>query len=62
MDICKTLNNNKYDINFMNTGVNDVLDDVVESFEKLEKRKKTYVNFLMNMLILVREKVKKTKI
>ena len=40
MDICKTLNNNKYEINFMTGGVNDVLDEVVESFEKVEQRKK----------------------
>ena len=39
MDVCKTLNNNKYEINFMNTGVNDVLDEVVESFEKVEQEK-----------------------
>ena len=39
MDICKTLNNNKYEINFMNSGVNDVLDEVVESFEKVEQEK-----------------------
>ena len=39
MDICKTLNNNKYEINFMNSGVNDVLDEVVEKFESIEKEK-----------------------
>ena len=43
IDVCKTLTNNKYDINFMNTGVNDVLDEVVESFESIEKEERRYM-------------------
>ena len=39
MNVCKTLTNNKYDINFMNSGVNDVLDEVVEKFESIENKK-----------------------
>ena len=39
MNICKDLNNNKYEVNFMNIGVNDVLDEVVEKFEAIEKEK-----------------------
>ena len=38
-------NNNKYDINFMNKGVNDVLDEVVESFESIEKKKEDMCKF-----------------
>ena len=45
MNICKTLNNNKYEINFMNIGVNDVLDDVVEKYESIEKEKKELCKF-----------------
>ena len=48
MNICKTLNNNKYEINFMNIGVNDVLDDVVEKYESIEKEKKELCKFLTN--------------
>ena len=45
MDVCKTLTNNKYDINFMNSSVNDVLDEVVEKFESIEKKKKNLCKF-----------------
>ena len=45
LDVCKTLTNNKYDINFMNKGVNDVLDEVVESFESIEKKKEDMCKF-----------------
>ncbi len=45
MDVCKSLNNNKYEINFMNIGINDVLDEVVESFQKVEKEKQDLCKF-----------------
>ena len=45
LDVCKSLTNNKYDINFMNKGVNDVLDEVVGSFESIEKKKEDMCKF-----------------
>ena len=39
LNICKTLTNNKYEINFINSGVNDVLDEVVVKFHEIENKK-----------------------
>ena len=61
IEVCKTLNNNKYEINFMNTGVNDVLDEVVESFEKVEQEKFDLCKFFDEYVNIGEGKGKTTK-
>jgi len=41
LEVCKDLNNNKYEINFINRGINDCLDEVVDEYEDVEKEKET---------------------
>ena len=61
MNVCKTLNNNKYEINFMNIGVNDVLDDVVQKYESVEKEKEELCKFFDDHVNIGEGKGKTTK-
>jgi DNA mismatch repair protein MutS len=50
MDICESLVNNKYEINFMNVGVNEVLDDVSQEFDNVKIEKNKWLETLRSLL------------
>jgi len=50
MNICETLINNNFEINFMNSGINDVLDDVSKEYDNVIIEKKKWINTLQSLL------------
>ena len=46
MKICETLVNNKFEINFMNHGINEVLDDVSKEYDDILSKKENWINTL----------------
>ena len=50
MTICENLVNNKFEVNFINTGINDVLDDVSQEYNDVQKEKVLWINTLQKLL------------
>ena len=50
MKICETLINNKFEINFINFGINDVLDDVSKEYDDVLIEKEKWINTLQSLL------------
>lgn len=50
MKICETLINNKFEINFINSGINDVLDDVSKEYDDILIEKEKWINTLQSLL------------
>jgi len=49
MEVCKTLLFNKFEINFFNKGINNVLDEVSDEFDNIEKEKNDILKFLTKL-------------
>ena len=49
MKICETLINNKFEINFINFGINDVLDDVSKEYDDVLIEKEKWINTLQSL-------------
>lgn len=50
MEICETLIINKFEINFINSGINDVLDDVSKEYDDVLIEKEKWINTLQSLL------------
>ena len=50
MHICENLTFNKFDINFFNEGINNVLDNVSREFNQVVKEKQDILRILTDLL------------
>ena len=62
MEICSNLINNKFEINFMNKNVNDVLDEASDEFDEAEQLKDKWIQTLTSLLWKVKDRQAKNVI
>jgi len=50
MEICSSLITNKFEVNFVNKGINKVLDEVSQEYDEVEKQKKSNINSFKTLI------------
>ena len=50
MEICSQLITNKFEINFVNSGINEVLDEVSQEYDEVKNKKISYIESFKSLI------------
>ncbi len=62
MEICSSLIDNKFEQNFINKGINNVLDDTSQEFDEIEIKKHLWINTLRTLIWKAKDRNSKNTI